>query len=286
MIDFRKVGLDAFLEVCKHPDNYPRFSLLVWDVVHEGDVCQVWMSTDMNSSFVFRYNGYVAVHGNVTVEHIRKLELTEGGYSLIYLDSHKQELAKMFKDFRPVDFWGAEDLSENHFVIFTGVRDKLNLKWKEKLQQVQEETEDKILVKIITEEEDFKKYNVKLDRDRFEQYPPLTAIVYNETQKETMSYVCLPNIVRQNGWSFGVVRGFRTQRSFTRKGYGTLALLRLQAWAFEEGNLEKIHVFVEETNEPGVKLYEKMGWNATSTVNAARCELRMDIEEVHEDQPE
>jgi ribosomal protein S18 acetylase RimI-like enzyme len=84
-----------------------------------------------------------------------------------------------------------------------------------------------------------------------------------------------PHVVKNESFSFAIVRDVWTQPSYRGKGFGYDVSSKICNIAFEEG-VEKIFLWVEENNKAAVHIYEKIGFrtaNKTYSVIAKKKKL-------------
>ncbi len=74
-----------------------------------------------------------------------------------------------------------------------------------------------------------------------------------------------PHVVRNESFSFAIVRDVWTRPSYRGKGFGYDVSSSICNIAFEEG-VEKIFLWVEENNKAAVHIYEKIGFRTANKV--------------------
>lgn len=271
-MSLQKVSTKEFQKFCREPGNYPKYAFQLWDTYAFPKECEIRArNKDLGNGFVFKFRRYTALGGAITIEDARSLDWGTHATVIAHSARHKDMIAMLFKDFRPVDHWGAPDMSDNHFLIMTAFPNKIGTDWEEEQKKFENAS-----VHFTQCQEDFDKLGVNTDRNEFPADIP-TAIVLEEGDNIPIAVARVPNIVTEDEWSFGILRGVYTRPTHHRQGYATLATKRAQAWALDERGLERVHLYVEDTNTAAVMLYRKMGWQITSNIVAAECDPRTDI---------
>ncbi|MHA1198733.1 MAG: GNAT family N-acetyltransferase [Candidatus Heimdallarchaeaceae archaeon] len=87
---------------------------------------------------------------------------------------------------------------------------------------------------------------------------------------EILGVAFTPHIVNNDQFSFAIIRGVWVSQAHRNKGYGYDVSAKMCEVLFDNG-IEKVTLWVEESNTPAVSIYEKMGFKTVEEVYGTDC---------------
>lgn len=90
---------------------------------------------------------------------------------------------------------------------------------------------------------------------------------------EVISFAAAPHILQKGKRSFAIIRGIETKLLERKQGYSEMTVTKLCQHLLAELLIKRIFLWVEETNQPAINLYEKLGFIKDKTIYATFCDL-------------
>jgi len=91
---------------------------------------------------------------------------------------------------------------------------------------------------------------------------------------ELVSIAAAPHIHQSDNLSFAIIRGIETKLLERKQGYSNITLTKLCQELLANMLIEELFLWVEDSNEPAIKLYKKMGFVKDNEIFATFCDLK------------
>jgi len=91
---------------------------------------------------------------------------------------------------------------------------------------------------------------------------------------EIVSFAASPHIHQSNDLSFAIIRGIETKLLERKHGYSNTTLTKLCQELLSNLLIKELFLWVENSNQPAIKLYQKMGFVKDNEIFATFCDLK------------
>jgi len=91
---------------------------------------------------------------------------------------------------------------------------------------------------------------------------------------EIVSFAAAPHIYQSDDLSFAIVRGIETKLLERKQGYSNITLTKLCQELLSNLLIQDLFLWVEDSNEAAIKLYEKIGFVKDNKIFATFCDLK------------
>lgn len=91
---------------------------------------------------------------------------------------------------------------------------------------------------------------------------------------EIVSFAAAPHIHQSDDLSFAIIRGIETKLLERKQGYSNTTLSKLCQELLSNLLIKELFLWVEDSNEAAIKLYEKMGFVKDNKIFATFCDLQ------------
>ncbi len=92
---------------------------------------------------------------------------------------------------------------------------------------------------------------------------------------EIVSFAAAPHIHQSEHLSFAIIRGIETKLLERKQGYSNITLTKLCQELLSNLLIKELFLWVEDSNEPAIKLYEKLGFvKDNNKIFATFCDLK------------
>ncbi|MCK4848457.1 MAG: GNAT family N-acetyltransferase [Candidatus Heimdallarchaeota archaeon] len=93
---------------------------------------------------------------------------------------------------------------------------------------------------------------------------------------EIVSFAAAPHIHQSEHLSFAIIRGIETKLLERKQGYSNITLTKLCQELLSNLLIKELFLWVEDSNEPAIKLYEKLGFvKDNNKIFATFCDLKV-----------
>ncbi len=224
-----------------------RLGYMIWDI----HICPGIVIIDkIEDSFRCSYDLHTTIFGPPNEKIIENF-YPKGEISLSFDMEWKTLIQKHFKDFIPMDK-SVKDRNMNTFLC-------MELKKEDFTPQTE------YLSRELTKEE-IRLLGLKR-RILFSQGMGGVGIIENN---ELIGCAFAPHHVQTERFSFALIRGVWVSRDYRNKGYGYDLSAKMCEVLYDKG-IEDITLWVEETNIPAVRIYEKLGFKTAEKVHGVDC---------------
>ncbi|MHA1541528.1 MAG: GNAT family N-acetyltransferase [Candidatus Hodarchaeales archaeon] len=90
---------------------------------------------------------------------------------------------------------------------------------------------------------------------------------------EIVSFAAAPHIHQNNELSFAILRGIETKLLERKQGYSNITLSKLCQELLTNMLIKELFLWVEDSNESAINLYEKIGFIEDNKIFATYCDL-------------
>lgn len=91
---------------------------------------------------------------------------------------------------------------------------------------------------------------------------------------EVVSFAASPHIYQSDDLSFAIIRGIETKLLERKQGYSNITLTKLCQELLSNLLIKELFLWVEDSNGPAIKLYEKIGFVKDNEIFATFCDLK------------
>jgi hypothetical protein len=92
---------------------------------------------------------------------------------------------------------------------------------------------------------------------------------------EIVSIAAAPHIHQSVDLSFAIIRGIETKLLERKQGYSNITLTKLCQELLTNLLIKELFLWVEDSNDPAIKLYEKLGFIKDNRIFATFCDLKV-----------
>ncbi len=225
-----------------------RLAYSIWDIIKFPEVVHF---EEIDSSFRFSYDLHTTLFGPPSKELLDKYN-PKGKISLSFDPDWINLVVENFSDFEPMDK-SAKGKEMNTFLSMELIQKDFNNK-------------DTYAAQALT---DSISQNL-----RFKQ-----RLLYSNSEgrgvgivkdNKVVSVAFAPHIVKNELFSFAVLRGVWVASEHRNKGYGFDVSAKMCEELFSSG-IKTITLWVEESNFPAVRIYEKIGFTTAEKVYGTDC---------------
>ncbi|MHA1201043.1 MAG: GNAT family N-acetyltransferase [Candidatus Heimdallarchaeaceae archaeon] len=242
-----KDNIQYFLEIAKK--NLAKYCFMVWDYFYSPDIFQVEV---IGSTLRCTYGQHNLISGKINPAIFTNID--DRGEVVISANLEwMPSIEEHFTDIKQLDSSG----KENTFNLFLCME----------LSKQDFQTKDKHLSRKLNQDD---QKLVSMNRKiHMNSGVGGVGIIENGS---IVACGFAPHVVKNESFSFAIVRDVWTRPSYRGKGYGYDVSSKICSIVFEEG-VEKIFLWVEENNKAAVYIYEKIGFitaNKTYSVIAKK----------------
>ena len=231
-------NIQYFLEIAKK--DLAKYCFMVWDYFYTPNIFQVEV---IGSTLRCTYGHHNLINGKINPDIFSNIE--DRGEVVISADLEwMPSIEEHFTDLKQLDSSG----DENTFNSFLCMElSKKDFKSKEKHLSKKLNQDDQKLVSM----------NQKIHMN--------SGVGGVGIIENGLLVACgfAPHVVKNESFSFAIVRDVWTRPSYRGKGFGYDVSSRICDVAFEEG-VERIFLWVEENNKAAVHIYEKIGFRTAN----------------------
>lgn len=236
----------------------------LWDTYFFSNSSKLFAhESSLETGFIFRRDEFVSFFGRLNLEDLQALEWNETQELILnYAPRHLALVQRAFEDLRPPDETGDPDKSFNTFHVMEMEKDQ----WTARPNRIVSDLPD---VEVLTVTPDKEIANLKtrtFDIPFLSSIPTVLLFKESESLSEPIAIARIPTILSKDEWSFGVIRGVWVQPKWRRRGYGSIVTEWALKWIFEDKQLSKAFLYVEQSNNEAVALYRKLNWRKTGEV--------------------
>ena len=240
---------EEFEEILKVGEKrISRLAYTVWDIY---TYPQIVHYNQINSSFRFSYDLHSTLFGSSNEKIIENYD-PKGEISLSFDLEWLDLVQNYFTNFKVMDK-SASGKEMNTFLCMELQSDDFK-----PLENYQAQIMDDSLITKLS----FKQ------RMLFSEFGGGGVGIVKERQLIGVAFA--PHIIQNNRFSFAIIRGVRVAQEHRNKGYGYDVSAKMCDVLFSRG-VEFITLWVEESNLPAVKIYQKMGFKTKDKVYGTDC---------------
>ena len=236
----------SILEVGKR--RVARLGYTIWDIVRFPKACH---HDKIGSSFRFSYDLHTTLFGTPNKELLSRFN-PRGKISLSFDPEWLEIVRECFTNFELMDK-SAKGQEMNTFLGMELNRETFNAKSTYEAQVLGEEISHKL---------NFKQRILFSNSEGGG-----VGIIRNG---EIVGVAFAPHVLSNEDFSFAIIRGVWVSKDNRNKGYGYDVSAKMCEELFAKG-IETVTLWVEETNIPAVKVYEKMGFVTVDRVFGTDC---------------
>ncbi|MCE7742610.1 MAG: GNAT family N-acetyltransferase [Candidatus Heimdallarchaeota archaeon] len=237
---------DSILEVGQK--RVTRLAYSIWDIITFPEAVHF---EESNSSFRFSYDLHTTLFGPPSKELLEKFN-PKGTISLSFDLEWLELVLENFSDFEVMDK-AAEDKKMNTFLCMELIQKDFKSK---------DTYDSQILNGDLIKNLSFKRRLLFSNSEGGG-----VGIIKND---EMVGVAFAPHIVSNDLFSFAVIRGVWVSETHRNKGYGYDVSAKMCEELFSN-DIEKVTLWVEESNFPAVRIYEKMGFRTVEEVYGTDC---------------
>ena len=205
-------------------------------------------------SFVFRYENKFHLHGKKAWALFDKISWFKTNNVLLFSDPNFWEkIQTRFGNFRSLE----TNEKTNTFNTYSTYRlsiETFKPQWKESSAIIR-----------------FPEKNFSLPK-RYRHLNDGISYGYVKNE-EVLSFAAAPHILQKGKISFAIIRGIETKLLERKQGYSEITVTKLCQHLLAELLIREIFLWVEETNQPAINLYKKLGFIKDKTIYATFCDL-------------
>jgi ribosomal protein S18 acetylase RimI-like enzyme len=241
---------DGILEVGK--TRIARLAYTIWDIVAFPEAVHF---DNLETSFRFSYDMHTTLFGPPNKKILENFN--PQGKIVLSFDPDWLELVEdYFTDFELMDK-SAKNKEINTFLCMELNRKNFNSKRFYEAKLLDEGT-----VRKLT----FKQRMLYSNSDGGG-----VCITLNE---EIVGVAFTPHIVQNELFSFAIIRGVWVSRDYRNRGYGYDVSAKMCEILFDK-NIDIVTLWVEESNLPAIRIYEKMGFKTVDKVYGVDCRKKV-----------
>ena len=225
-----------------------RLAYTVWDIIKHPKSVNFY---NLGSSFRFSYDLHTTLFGEPNNEILERYN-PKGEISLSFDLKWLQLVKDYFSHFKVMDK-SAENQDMNKFLCMELAESNFISKDTCESQKISENTAELL---------SFKQRMLYSNSDG-------GGVIITKNGK-IIAVAFAPHIIKNERFSFAIIRGVWVSKEHRNKGYGYDVSTKICQELFLK-NIDKITLWVEETNIPAVKIYEKMGFKTMDKVFGTDC---------------
>ncbi len=247
-MESRKSENELFSQIASK--HLSKFCFMVWDYFTIPKLFDFYGS---ESSCLCHYGNHYLLHGIPNEEILEKIR-NKGEFVVAYDGVWRNLVIHNFINHRLVDN-SAGNSVYNTFLCMELSKDNFSLKKGYKSREITEDDFDLLSLK---------------QQIHVQKGFGGTCIV-----KDNILIGCAfaPHVVNKNDFSFAIIRDVWVDKSRRNKGYGYDLTSLLCKYIFNQ-DIERIFLWVEKSNIPAVKIYNKIGFFTSERVLGNICQLK------------
>ena len=230
---------------------------IMWYLLKKPQIITI-RTDEHNLSFIFHYENKYFLSGPDVWEIEEGIRWFNTNNVLFFNDERQwPKIQKKFTNFRSLETNNETD-TYNSYTTYKLIVETFNPKWTQ-LSSIIKFPNDKVA-----------------PPKRYRHLDIHGGLAYGYLKNnEIVSFAAAPHIYQDESISFAIIRGIETKLLERKQGYSNSTLTKLCQELLSNQLIKELFLWVEDSNEPAINLYEKMGFVQDSRIFATFCDLKV-----------